>query len=822
MSGTGRKMGVCAACRRPLEGNLVASRCNHVFHRDCLKAVGAQECPKCNAPRPCEDVLDLFGVSFGEGVQNGASKNSGDEVDSAEKLVQEIVQIMAQVRTRRKDLEVTGSKLDKVIEVAARAEQKHLEVKKMAAKRSEESQMHAKELEKLKAQHEALCEQVQQTRQRDAALEYRDILQTRGEPEALDYLTKMATFLSDPSMLLTEIARLRDYHRKQLARWQRDCVTVSQREIRTRREFAEREQSVNDLKKKIQRLGGSHASFRTGSQESVDTSMSQDSTSSGGQGRALRRNNSNGSNININSNGAGGGHINRPPLRSLQSQQKLQPPESLQPQQDQQRVPLAVLGNTTQAQHSGTPPCHSLLASKRSEVQTRPPEEVVRSPCMATQLDVEQTPSEKRDRDNMLSGLSSPVSKRARMVARTEGTSKHVASAEPTVDDDQHPPYQHNRGDMHHNPSSPAAQRERAQARQVDADQRPPIRVCGDPRQESYENFDRDATQVGSSSSCAQFARVAVQADVTEEQPPCTDRQSSQDRREQSQEHASNTIPPPEPSSVTEKGKRSSDDTLVGEQELPEQQAEVDVSLGDMSRANDRRLQAQRNEVVEQPSTLLEGSEAGRETLQRDDSDNRIVDRSSFAEPRARTLMEQPSAQVQDCVEQETFGEVERRPSMEVVDEGRRERSVVNSTTTPIDSTSDRMQSANSGMREESDHGRSTEVLREREQMTTEQDSSCFNGTLLDVIGQDEQEPAEQESRHGPTGSASTRSVAFVAMFAPDRNRGDVRKEEVFEITEDDEVTIEPPGSCSNSSSPSPAAVRTQAVVDTMVDSDSD
>jgi hypothetical protein len=57
---------LCAACRKPLAGPLVASSCNHVFHRKCLAA--ATTCGRCHQPQTLlpEEALQVFGLGFEE------------------------------------------------------------------------------------------------------------------------------------------------------------------------------------------------------------------------------------------------------------------------------------------------------------------------------------------------------------------------------------------------------------------------------------------------------------------------------------------------------------------------------------------------------------------------------------------------------------------------------------------------------------------------------------------------------------------------------------------------------------------------------------
>lgn len=57
---------LCAACRKPLSGPLVASSCNHVFHRKCLAT--ATTCGRCHQPQTLlpEEALQVFGLGFEE------------------------------------------------------------------------------------------------------------------------------------------------------------------------------------------------------------------------------------------------------------------------------------------------------------------------------------------------------------------------------------------------------------------------------------------------------------------------------------------------------------------------------------------------------------------------------------------------------------------------------------------------------------------------------------------------------------------------------------------------------------------------------------
>merc|ERR1712113_846886 len=86
------------------------------------------------------------------------------------------------------------------------------------------------------------------TRKRDCVLEYHDFLK-HSEAEALAFLTKMVSIVTEPWKILTEVARLRDSYRNRLAQWQKEMAVMKRREREARLHCEEQKRKVSDLQR---------------------------------------------------------------------------------------------------------------------------------------------------------------------------------------------------------------------------------------------------------------------------------------------------------------------------------------------------------------------------------------------------------------------------------------------------------------------------------------------------------------------------------------------------------------------------------------------
>jgi len=93
-----------------------------------------------------------------------------------------------------------------------------------------------------------LCNRMDDTRKRDCVLEYHDFLK-HSEIEALAFLTKMVSIVTEPWKILTEVARLRDSYRSRLAEWQKEIAVTKRREREARLHCEEQKRKVFDLQR---------------------------------------------------------------------------------------------------------------------------------------------------------------------------------------------------------------------------------------------------------------------------------------------------------------------------------------------------------------------------------------------------------------------------------------------------------------------------------------------------------------------------------------------------------------------------------------------
>eukprot|EP00928_Gymnodinium_smaydae_P083452 TRINITY_DN66693_c0_g1_i1.p1 TRINITY_DN66693_c0_g1~~TRINITY_DN66693_c0_g1_i1.p1 ORF type:complete len:330 (-),score=57.37 TRINITY_DN66693_c0_g1_i1:264-1208(-) len=255
---------ICSHCRRPLCGSIVVSRCNHVFHRECLSDPNAT-CKKCGASGLGENSLDLYGVEFNDRLiitrrSSSASVNQGvvdlddDDDGDDENALMELVMLRDRVQQLRQSLADAQEKKAAVDSEVERQAKRCALAEKIVAKQETERNAAAADVEKWEHKYTELLEQIQRGRQRDAAIEYREMLKGgKADADALAFLTKTLSFHPDPAQLLTEIRRLRDHHREKVQRLQRRVHALNQDNARLRRELDDKQRRVESTKRKLQR-----------------------------------------------------------------------------------------------------------------------------------------------------------------------------------------------------------------------------------------------------------------------------------------------------------------------------------------------------------------------------------------------------------------------------------------------------------------------------------------------------------------------------------------------------------------------------------------
>lgn len=254
----------CPVCHLLLDGDLVASKCNHVFHRACLTA-DTVECPKCREKNISEAPLDIYGLSFNKAsldpgaaavARQVADRSGGVNIREKHNMknVIELCVLRQDVKKRHQSLDELCDQLKDAEKYAELQLQRLRGAERGFEKRANEAQRLEEELQEYHKTHESLCKSVNDIRNRDTVLEYWLMLGNKNDDDNLAFLTKMVTMVKDPGGILTEVARLRDYHRNRLAKRQKEGAALTRCEARVRRELNEQQHLVVELEKKLNRI----------------------------------------------------------------------------------------------------------------------------------------------------------------------------------------------------------------------------------------------------------------------------------------------------------------------------------------------------------------------------------------------------------------------------------------------------------------------------------------------------------------------------------------------------------------------------------------
>merc|ERR1719498_812552 len=241
----------CPACCKLLDGPLVASRCNHVFHKACLPAAD-ELCPKCQQPNAGMDALELFGIGLDDSRQNAsiASLPPG-----AREAAAELLTLDRQIEAQKLVAEESRKRLADAKEETQRQAAKFKATEKQWSSIKQLYDSLLEDLKKTKEQKESLYERACRNREHSVVPEYVEKLKMSRDSgaDALKFICSMAGGTHDPAFLLTEMTRLRDHHRDAIVRLQKEHVALSQREVRNRRETAEINRAIAETQKKLQR-----------------------------------------------------------------------------------------------------------------------------------------------------------------------------------------------------------------------------------------------------------------------------------------------------------------------------------------------------------------------------------------------------------------------------------------------------------------------------------------------------------------------------------------------------------------------------------------
>lgn len=250
----------------PLHGDVIACCCNFVYHRECL-VQAPYRCATCSEPRNDRGCLDLFGLSLNEDCRPGgelvvfkvdgelAKGTLGEGVEVAEGVA-ELCALDDEVQAQKQRVAELQQQLATAQRASERQRERLAEARRSTERLERREEQLAADLSKKQQEHQELCAQVEAVRQRDAVLNYWEELRNKTPQEALAFLTTMVSVVADPSKILTEVARLRDHHRKQLDQWQKACALDTRRETKARHELEDIRRAVEAHERRLARAPG--------------------------------------------------------------------------------------------------------------------------------------------------------------------------------------------------------------------------------------------------------------------------------------------------------------------------------------------------------------------------------------------------------------------------------------------------------------------------------------------------------------------------------------------------------------------------------------
>jgi hypothetical protein len=209
-----------------------------------------------------EKCLELFGLGFGG---SGAIDATAHLPPGAREAAAEVCALARAVEEQRRVADALRQRHE---EAQMAAEKQRARAKLVEKERNTMKDKCAKinlALEREKETRATLLKEVDRNREQSAFVEYVNLLQNPSDSanDAVDsisspaksrrFLMSMASIMLDPAPLLTEVTRLRDHYRSNLAKLQRDNVKASQSESLIRRETAETQKATAILKGKLQR-----------------------------------------------------------------------------------------------------------------------------------------------------------------------------------------------------------------------------------------------------------------------------------------------------------------------------------------------------------------------------------------------------------------------------------------------------------------------------------------------------------------------------------------------------------------------------------------
>jgi len=231
-------------------GDLVATPCHHVFHRECVPATGTP-CPKCHV-HICGEPLGLFCANFGEdngGRATGSPRLAlGGKLSALTEAVEDKRHILGQLEGKCQDTQTKNHRQARVRKEAD---------SNATAKKAEHDRL-VSGIDKDKKRKEQLLEDIQRQRERDMVMEYVEKIKEKSASpnEAFQYLHTYVNTAMDPGPLLTEVGRrLLQHHRSQVEKLSNAGRRLLTKEAALRSELARLSSRVTDHKRSKPRLG---------------------------------------------------------------------------------------------------------------------------------------------------------------------------------------------------------------------------------------------------------------------------------------------------------------------------------------------------------------------------------------------------------------------------------------------------------------------------------------------------------------------------------------------------------------------------------------
>lgn len=265
---------LCAQCRKPLCGAVLASGCNHVFHKPCF--VAGASCGHCGETLRSETSLSLYNLcceekseysAYAADVMAAAAKlraslEGMEDADSAifdpDFVVQESegrgvheVALLClkreRINSKREELDSEQSKLHTSLETLEHQQRKLRVRQRMTEKLQEEQASEKNKIQRCNEDHEKMLAELNEVRQRATIVEYWDLVRNGQEDEALQKLTALISMISHPWKILAHMARLRDHYRKLSDNHDRERAQADRQLQHFNRERDELERTKKDL-----------------------------------------------------------------------------------------------------------------------------------------------------------------------------------------------------------------------------------------------------------------------------------------------------------------------------------------------------------------------------------------------------------------------------------------------------------------------------------------------------------------------------------------------------------------------------------------------